>query len=73
MIWSFERHGRRVRCEVRRRADGQSYEFVITAADGRPEIQLYEDPAQVINQAVEYMRGLIESGYRSASSDVLSQ
>jgi hypothetical protein len=66
MIWSFERQGQRVQCEIRRDADEQHYEFVVTNADGGEETELYDDPSAVIARSVEYMRVLIEGGWSSS-------
>lgn len=65
MIWSFERQGQSLRCEIRRDLDGQYYEFVVVADDGPEQTERFEDPAAVIARSVDVMRGLIEDGWRS--------
>ena len=70
MIWSFDRQGQQLRCEIRRDMDGQFYEFVVTKPDGEEQTERYEDPSEVIARSV--MRGLMEEGWRSLSSDRLA-
>jgi hypothetical protein len=72
MIWSFERQGESLRCEIRREADGESYEFVLTRPDGSEETELFEDPSAVIAHSVDVMRALIEEGWRSPSLDAIA-
>jgi len=69
MIWSFERQGQSLRCEIRRDMDGQYYEFVVTKPDGAEQTERYEDPSEVIARSIDMMRGLIEEGWRSPSPD----
>jgi hypothetical protein len=66
MIWSFERSGEHVSCEIRRDIDGQYYELVVTRSDGSENAERYEDPSAVVARSVDVMRGLIEDGWRSA-------
>jgi hypothetical protein len=72
MIWSFDRQGQQLRCEIRRDMDGQFYEFVVTKPDGEEQTERYEDPSEVIARSVDVMRGLMEEGWRSLSSDRLA-
>ncbi len=65
MIWSFERSGQQMSCEIRRDADGQYYELVVKNADGSERTERYEEPAEVVTRSVDIMRGLIEEGWRS--------
>jgi hypothetical protein len=64
MIWSFERSGQQLSCEIRRDEDGQ-YEFVVTSPDGAERIERYEEPSEVVTRSVDVMRGLIEEGWHS--------
>jgi hypothetical protein len=64
MIWSFERDGASQRCEIRRDIDGQYYEFVVTAPDGSEQTERFEDPSQLITRSIDFMRGLIDDGWR---------
>jgi hypothetical protein len=72
MIWSFERQGKSLQCEIRRDMDGQYYEFVVTDPDGSEQTEQYEDPSAVIKRSIDVMRGLIEDGWRSPSQDAVS-
>jgi hypothetical protein len=65
MIWSFEREGVSQRCEVRRDIDGQCYEFVVTGPDGSEQSERFEDPSQLITRSIDFMRGLIDDGWRA--------
>jgi hypothetical protein len=69
MVWSFERQGESLRCEIRRDIDGDSYEFVLTRQDGAEAAERFADPSAVIAHSVEVMRRLIEEGWRSPSLD----
>lgn len=69
MIWSFERQGENLRCEIRRDMDGQYYELVVTRPDGAEQAERFEDPSAVIARSVDVMRGLIEEGWRSPSEE----
>jgi len=65
MIWSFERGGQRMSCEIRRDEDGHYYELVVTNTDGSERAERYEEPSEVVTRSVDVMRGLIEDGWRS--------
>jgi hypothetical protein len=67
MIWSFERSGQQLSCEIRRDEGGQYYEFVVTDPDGSERTERYEEPSEVVARSVDVMRGLIEDGWRSPS------
>ncbi len=69
MIWSFQRHGLNLRCEIRRDADEDLYEFVVTQPDGSEQAERFDDPAAVIAHSVDVMRRLIEDGWQSSSPD----
>lgn len=69
MIWSFERQGESLRCEIRRDLDGQYYELVVVNPDGAEQAERYEDPSEVIARSVDVMRGLIEDGWKTTSRD----
>jgi hypothetical protein len=72
MIWSFERSGQQMSCEIRRDVDGQYYEFVVKSPDGSERTERYEEPSEVIARSVDVMRGLIEEGWRSLRQDTPS-
>jgi hypothetical protein len=71
MIWSFERGGQQLSCEIRRDEDGQ-YEFVVTNPDGRLQTERYEEPAEVVTRSVDVMRALIEEGWHSLPAKAVS-
>jgi hypothetical protein len=73
MVWSFERQGESLRCEIRRDVDADSYEFVVMRPDGSEQSQRFDDPSAVIAHSVDVMRGLIEEGWRSPTLDAASQ
>jgi|APIni6443716594_1056825.scaffolds.fasta_scaffold1859903_1 hypothetical protein len=64
MIWSFEREGATQRCEIRRDADGQFYELAMTDPEGTERTERFEDPSELIARSVDFMRGLLDSGWR---------
>jgi hypothetical protein len=73
MVWSFERQGQSLRCEIRRDTDTDCYAFVLTRPDGTEQSKHFDDPAAVIAHSVDVMRGLIEEGWRSPTLDAVSQ
>ena len=72
MIWSFERSGQQMSCEIRRDDDGQYYELVVTNPDGSERAERYEEPSEVVTRSVDVMRGLIEDGWHSLPAKVPS-
>jgi hypothetical protein len=73
MIWSFERRNQLLLCEIRREPDGQHYEFVVTRPDGAEQAERFDDPSAVIARSVDFMRGLIEDGWRTAQDAAASR
>ncbi len=73
MIWSFERQGESLRCEIRREADGQYYEFVVARPDGSEQTEHFEDPSEVIARSVDVMQRLIQEGWRSPNLDAVPE
>jgi hypothetical protein len=71
MVWSFERQGESLHCEIRRDLDGDFYEFVLTRPDGSEQAKRFDDPSAVIAHSVDIMRGLIEEGWRSPTLDAV--
>lgn len=72
MIWSFERQGDSLRCEIRRDVDGEYYEFIVTGPDGAEQLERFEDASDVIARSVDVMRALIEEGWRSPTLDAVA-
>ncbi|RPJ79123.1 MAG: hypothetical protein EHM13_13795 [Acidobacteria bacterium] len=64
MIWTFARNNERTRCEIRRDPDHQDYEFIVTTADGAPEIERFDDPDALIDRSVLCFQALFEGGWR---------
>jgi hypothetical protein len=50
MIWFFDRHGQRLRYEIRRKEAGDGYELVIGYPDGHTEIEEMLDLAESLKQ-----------------------
>jgi hypothetical protein len=69
MIWSFEREGLTLRCEIRRDLDLQYYEFAVTKSDGSQQVERFEEPTAVIARSIDVMRGLLEDGWRSPNQE----
>jgi hypothetical protein len=69
MIWSFERQGENLCCEIRRDVDADVYEFVLTRPDGSQDAERFDDASAVIARSVDVMRALIEDGWRSPTLD----
>ena len=65
MIWTFERGSARIRCEIRRDADSEDYEFVTTPSDGPEQVERFADPAALIARSVEYFRLLMVDGWEA--------
>ena len=69
MIWAFEKHGQRLRCEIRRAPDGQDYEFVVCEGDGAEQVEQFDDPTIMIARSVEFFRRLLDDGWQSPNHD----
>lgn len=68
MIWLFERAGKRTRCEVRREAEGEGYEFVVTPEAGGEHVERFDDPVALIDRSVTYLDGLRREGWNPVPS-----
>jgi hypothetical protein len=69
MIWAFQKGSQQTRCEVRRQADGDAYEFVVTRADGKVDVEQYENPTRLIERSVAYLDGLRQEGWQAVPLD----
>jgi hypothetical protein len=67
MIWFFERQQARLRYEIRRQADGDDYELVITHPDGRQELEQFSDPLALVERAQHLQESLTAAGWRQPS------
>lgn len=63
MIWFFERHDSRLLYEIRRQADGDDFELVVTFPDGRQEVEQYTDPHALIERSQRLQDALKAQGW----------
>jgi hypothetical protein len=63
MIWFFERKDARLLYEIRRHAEGDDYELVVTFPDGRQEVEKYEDPQALIERSKRLQQALRAQGW----------
>ncbi len=68
MIWFFERHDARLLYEIRRQADGDDYELVVTYPDGRQEVEHFADPHALIERSQRLQDALRAQGWQPPSS-----
>jgi hypothetical protein len=68
MIWFFERHDSRLLYEIRRQADGDDYELVVTFPDGRQEVEHYDDPHALIERSQRLQDALRAQGWQPPST-----
>jgi hypothetical protein len=68
MLWTFDRAGEQLCCEIRRESGGSGYELVITNPDGSQRMERFEDTPALIKRTLELQRDLIEAGWRSPRS-----
>ena len=64
MIWFFDRDGQRLRYEIRRTADGEAYELVVTYPDGRTEIERMVEPSALLKRCAELAESLQDEGWK---------
>lgn len=64
MLWFFEKHQSRLRYEIRRHADGDRCELVLTHPDGREEIEVYADTRAILQRARDLQTHLMAAGWR---------
>ncbi|HEX9367550.1 MAG TPA: hypothetical protein VF921_13040 [Vicinamibacterales bacterium] len=63
MIWFFERNDARLLYEIRRQADGDDYELVVTFSDGRQEVEKFGDPHALIERSKRLQDALRAQGW----------
>jgi hypothetical protein len=68
MIWFFERQEARLLYEIRRQADGDDYELVVTFPDGRQEVEQYDDAHTLIERSHRLQESLRAQGWQPPSS-----
>ena len=62
MLWFFEREDARLHYEVRRKSDGDEFELVITASDGRQRIEQFRDACDVEARSRSFRNGFARKG-----------
>jgi hypothetical protein len=70
MIWFFERRDARLLYEIRRQADSDDYELVVTFPDGRQEVEKFEDPHALIERSERLQDTLRAQGWAPPASTV---
>ena len=68
MLWFFEREDARLHYEVRRRTDGDEFELVITASDGRQRIEQFRDASDVEARSRQLQERLRAEGWRAPAT-----
>jgi hypothetical protein len=68
MIWFFERRDARLLYEIRRQADGDDYELVVTYPDGRQEVEHFRDPHALIERSHQLQESLRSQGWEPPST-----
>jgi hypothetical protein len=68
MIWFFERRDARLLYEIRRQADGDDYELVVTFPDGRQEVEQFDNPHALIERSQRLQDSLRADGWIPPSS-----
>ena len=63
MIWFFEREEARLLYEIRRQADGDDYELVVTFPGGRQEVEKFEDAHALIERSQQLQDALRAQGW----------
>ena len=63
MIWFFERRDARLLYEIRRQADGDDYELVVTFPDGRQAVEKFEDAHALIERSQRLQDSLRAQGW----------
>jgi hypothetical protein len=63
MIWFFERQDAKLLYEIRRQADGDDYELIVTFPDGRQEVEKFEDANTLIERSQNLQEALRAQGW----------
>jgi hypothetical protein len=64
MIWFFDRHGQRLRYEIRRNAVGDGYDLVVGHPDGRTEVEQMLHPSDLLKRCAELAEDLKHDGWK---------
>lgn len=65
MLWTFDRNGEHLRCEIRREGVGAGYELIITHPDRSQRMERFENTSALIKRTLDLQRDLIEAGWRA--------
>jgi len=65
MLWFFEKQDAWLHYEIRRQADGDAYELVITHPDGRQDVERYGKPSDVVERSKRLQQALKEAGWHA--------
>jgi hypothetical protein len=63
MIWFFERQDAKLLYEIRRHAERDDYELVVTFPDGRQEVENFVDPHALIERSQRLQDSLRAQGW----------
>lgn len=69
MLWTFDRDGEMLRCEIRRDGVGSGYELIITNPDRSQRMERFENTAALIKRSFDLQREFIEAGWRCPKSN----
>ena len=72
MIWFFERRDARLLYEIRRQADGDDYELVVTFPDGRQEVEQFDNAHALIERSQRLQDSLRADGWTPPPSSTSS-
>jgi hypothetical protein len=64
MLWFYQKHDARLHYEIRRQADGDDYEIVITHPTGQQEVERYSDSHQLLKRSQTLQQILRSSGWQ---------
>ena len=70
MLWFFEKQDAWIHYEIRRQADGDAYELVITHPDGRQDVERYGKPSDVVERSNHLQQELTEAGWHAPDPTV---
>ena len=64
MLWFYQKHDARLHYEIRRQADSDDYEIVITHPTGHQEVERYADSHQLLKRSQTLQQILRSSGWQ---------
>ena len=69
MFWFFEREGAKLHYEIRRDAEGPTFELVVTFPDGTQRVERIEEPNELAERSGSLRSALRDQGWRSIGGD----